>query len=573
MLRIFSTILIFSVTCRLFSQLGIMSSQIGYDSGDQNRIIIRSDNCSYLTPSATFSLTDADENIVYSGKVQPWGMKWGSYWWIADFTAYDKNGIYQVIVRDRNLSLKGDPVVIGNNILWSKCFHVMAFDNLNTRSQQARTGKGWKDCGSDLQEFSSHVVTIDALCDILETGAGIISAEEKILLEKQILKGSDYLVHLQDKAKLLGLGDGSVIHEDRQTDVVTGNVAKAAMIFARMSRMLNKNYPDLSLDFIDRSKRAFQWIEKNGPVVNAEEQLFYASVHGAPAGSVPPKDQWMTQDLLMMLRASVELYRAGESSYKSKAVSYADHIIKRQVPQSENEDGLYGHFYTYDNYASFGGVKFTEKADIHCGAWSKEGRIYNKGGHYPHYLIPVIDMIKLWPDHKDTKRWRKMLSDFAYGYFLPACKRSPFLILPAGYYRNEGLLFFQSWYHAHNKIYALSASQALEFGKFFGDTAFRAIAVGNLQWIAGLNCGLKDDETSGFLPVSMISGIGLRSKGSWTGIPGSVCNGFSAGKQFRIKPASATNDKPVYFNDEDYIAHTLPYVAALSRLVAYKQNL
>jgi len=29
------------------------------------------------------------------------------------------------------------------------------------QSLLAQTGKGWKDCGSDLQEFSSHVVVID----------------------------------------------------------------------------------------------------------------------------------------------------------------------------------------------------------------------------------------------------------------------------------------------------------------------------------------------------------------------------------------------------------------------------
>jgi hypothetical protein len=110
---------------------------------------------------------------------------------------------------------------------------------------------------------------------------------------------------------------------------------------------------------------------------------------------------------------------------------------------------------------------------------------------------------------------------------------------------------------------------ALEFQRFFNDDQFKKIAVGNLQWIAGLNCGILDDDTSKYLPVSMISGIGARYRGSWTNIPGSVCNGFSAGKQFRISPPSAGNDKPVFFNDEDYIAHTIPYIAALIRLESY----
>lgn len=560
---IFAIIFMVSLT-PVSGQTGILSSQIGYDRGDLIRVIVRNDKPDFLSEDARFSVIDS------KGKLKPWGNKWNSNWWVTEITDIQEPGKYKVIVEDKNQILTSDTIEVGENILLSKCFHTIAFDNLKTRSEQARTGKGWKDCGSDLQEFSSHVVAVDALCDVLEIGVGFTTPEERRLLLEQILIGSEYLTHLQDKAKSLGLGDGCVIHEDRQTDVVTGNVEKAAMIFARVSRLIRITNAELSNEFLERSKRAFIWIEKNGPIVNQEEQLFFPLIHGAPSGALPPNDQWMTRDLVMMLRASVELFRAGENGYKKKAINYAKIIIDRQVPESDSEGGLFGHFYTYEDYTPFGGIRFTEKADIHCGAWSKEGRIYNKGGHYPHYLIPMLEMLKLWPDHKDAPIWKQCLQNFAYGYFIPACNQSPFLILPAGYYQNEGLLYFGSWYHGHNKIYAFAASLALEFQKFFKDDQFRAIAVGNIQWIAGLNTGLKDDDTSKYLPVSMIAGKGGRYSGSWTGIPGSICNGFSAGKQFSVTPASAENDMPVYFNDEDYIAHTVPYLAALTRFKAYK---
>jgi hypothetical protein len=557
----------------LLAKAGVLSSQIGYDLGDPMRAMVLSNRADYLSPDATFILVDSHGAAVLKGALQEWGEQWGCHWWVTDFSRLQNEGTYTLHVKDgqRDL-LTSDPIKVGRRVLWSKCYRIIAFDYLKTRAEQARTGKGWRDCGSDLQEFSSHAVAVDGLCDVLEVGAKLITPEDRELLVDQVLIGCEYLAHLQDKAKALGLGDGAVVHEDRQKDVVTGNVAKAATVSARVARLLEPQHPERSAEYLSRARRAFTWIEKHGPVVNAEEQTFFSPVHGAPAGSVPPKDQWMTRDLVMMARASVELCRAGRAEYKTKAVHYADLVMRRQVPPTQREGDFYGHFYTYDNYASFGGARFTEKANIHCGAWSAEGRIYNKGGHYPHYLIAWFDMLRLWPDHPDANRWRQCLHDFAYGYFLPACQRSPFLILPAGYDRDEGLLYFGSWYHAHNNIYAFAASLALEFDRFFHDDRFRKIAVGNLQWIAGLNCGLEEGQPARYVPVSMIAGIGARSRGSWTRIPGSICNGFSASKQFKIAPASAAEDVPRFFDDEAYIAHSLPYLAALTRLEAYRKE-
>ena len=60
------------------------------------------------------------------------------------------------------------------------------------------------------------------------------------------------------------------------------------------------------------------------------------------------------------------------------------------------------------------------------------------------------------------------------------------------------------------------------------------------------------------------------SRGSWTKIPGSVCNGFSPSKQFRIAPAAASTDRPSHFDDEAYIAHSVPFLAAVARLEEYR---
>ena len=157
----------------------------------------------------------------------------------------------------------------------------------------------------------------------------LTTPDEQRLLRAQILRGGEYMAHLQDKAGSLGLGDVAVAHEDRQKDVVTGNVAKAAASFARAARSLGQRHANKKAEYLSRAKRAFAWIKKHGPIID-------------------------------------------------------------------------------DDYSSFSGVRFSEKANIHCGAWSKDGRIYNKG-----------------------------------------------------------LLYFGSWYHGHNNIYAFAASLALEFDRLF----------------------------------------------------------------------------------------------------------
>jgi len=70
------------------------------------------------------------------GPVQEWGAKWGSYWWIAYFSALDRDGIYTIKVTDAEKTiLTSDPVVIRKNALWSNCFKTIAFDFLEKKKR------------------------------------------------------------------------------------------------------------------------------------------------------------------------------------------------------------------------------------------------------------------------------------------------------------------------------------------------------------------------------------------------------------------------------------------------------
>lgn len=550
----------------------MLSSQIGYEPGEPIRVMVRTDRSDELQADTRFELMAPDGKPIHEGKVMAAGEKWGAHWWRIEVPKSTQPGEYRIhLLHGPDQHITSDPISIQPGTRWNQCFETIAFDFLETRAKLARTGKGWKDCGSDLQELSSHVVTIDSLCDILEKCPDLTDATRKQRITTQIVRGMEYVAMLQDRARELDLGDGPVVHESRQTDLTTGNIIKAAMIFARCSRLLKESNPRLAEDYLSRSLRAYRWITEKGPIIPTEEPIFFAPVHGAPKGSRPPVGQWMTRDLLMLTRAALELHKAGLSEFQEHAHRHARAVMKRQISKADAEGGFYGHFWLYDDFSSFGGTKFSEKAVIHCGAWSKEGRIYHKGGHYPHHLIPLIEMLNLWPNHSDAPAWKQCIRDFAYGYFLPACRTSPFLILPNGYYHGAGIQHFGSWYHGQSSMYSLAAILALEFEHLFKEPVFHDLAVANVQWVAGLNCGWSKERGGPILAYSMVEGIGHRSWKGWSGIKGSTINGFSASPQFKIHAVDAAKDQPAFFDNEDYIAHSLPLLSACARLESLRR--
>jgi hypothetical protein len=285
--------------------------------------------------------------------------------------------------------------------------------------------------------------------------------------------------------------------------------------------------------------------------VEQADDGFDPIAHGAPAGFIRPAE-WMTRDLVTLLACAVELTRAGESRTLDVAARYAREIMSRQITPKENEGGYHGHFRTYAS------ARFSEKAWIH------HHMGYDAGGTFPHYLIPLIEIARLWPEHPEAPEWRRTVKDFAYGYFLPACQGNPFRLLPTGYFSGQGLLTFSGLWHGINGAYGSAAALALELERFTGDVRFRSIAIGNMQWIAGLNSGIS--ESGEYRSKSMIYGIGDEFIGGWTKIPGSICNGFESDPQFTFTTPRAQEDGPFYSTDEDWITHTGGWLSALGRL-------
>jgi hypothetical protein len=545
---------------------GLLYSQIGYDCHDPKRALIRSTAASFPGEGITINLKKTGSSLIcHRGKVSYWGEKWNSFWWVLDFSDLDEPGEYELIVKRKKENLfEGQILSIGDSLLWNKTIDSVALDQFEKRADLAPHGKtGWKDCGANMKEANSHATTVIGMCDLLGLGfENYLTEDQQSRLVRQIINGCDYLALCQDKAEDIGFDKGSIIHEiPNNMILIPGDTAQSVVAFAYASRLLTARNYDKSREYLARAVSAYNYLIEHGHPYGANG--FSRSNHGAPDNySVP--DEFMTRDLFMMLWGGYELCLTGQLKYKEKVVELARTIHGRQISKEEGEGEFYGHFRTFDRSS------FSEKANVHHHVG------HDTGGTFPFYLVPLVDMARNWYDHEDNSLWRSMIEDFVYGFFIPACKENPFFLIPEGYFTNEGILNFCGPWHGINTTIAFGASLAAKLEGFLGEPVLRDIAIGNLQWIAGLNSGVTRDSFKScvkwkghvdegvFEPVSQIVGIGRKTVECWTGIRGTIPNGFSANPQFRltVEPLRK-NDGPFLYTDEDWIPHSAGWISAL----------
>jgi len=542
---------------------GLLYSRIGYDCKDPKRALVRSTDRAYLRDNAWFEIAPAaGGEALYAGRAAYWGEKWKSHWWEIDFSALDTEGEYRIRIPHSAIEVS-DPIKIGRSVLWDETVTLVALEQMEAREALARNRRGWKDCGSVWREANSHAATVIGLCDLLALGFQWLEDRDVSRLARQLTVGCDYLAQCQDKAEQCGFPSGAVVHEiPNHMFVIPGDVAQSAVAFGYASRLLTDRDPGRSADYLKRAILAVDYLLRDAKPYGPAG--FSHWNHGAPEDFDVP-EQFMTRDLLMMLWGAVELWASGQTRYQQDAVRLARRIIRRQVHEEHSEGGYYGHFYTFD------GGGFTEKANIHHHVG------HDTGGSFPYYITPLIDMLSRWYDHPDAPLWREAVRKFAYGFLKPACMENPFRLIPAGYYANEGILNFCGPWHGINTSIAFGSALASRLEAMFGDRAFREIATGNLQWIAGLHAGITKESLAGSLfwkadipegvalPYSQIQGAGHRQTGNWSGIVGSIPNGFSVNPQFELKvKPSAEADAPLLYTDEDWIPHGAGWVSALA---------
>jgi hypothetical protein len=555
---------------------GLLFSQVGYEIGLPVRVVVRLPKKEMLSSNAECQLVSDAARVKTACSY--WGEIWGSHWWIAEFKDIKTAGTWQVQVLDAGKVVFADEgLKTGKRTLWNQTVVLSSVDMLERRAHFTKVGAGWQDAGSLWVESPAQSGMIISLEDLLEKSRDRFDQAFVDRLEKQITVGCDYLVMTQKKAKELGYADGSFTHDlhGHEHDILPNDANKAVVALMRAHRLLSDKYAGKKKAYLEAGEKAFNWLTTDAkPMGNHGFEVFQ---RGIPLDAQIPKDEWVTRDLVMMTWAALEKWKVDKSeAAKEKTIEYAQRVMDRQISRDQPERGFYGHFYEFTS------MKHSESAWIHGIVPSPEGSQFgaDMGGFYPNYLVPVIDMLQLWPDHEDAEKWKSMLADFTEGYLKPACNANPFKLIPLGIYGEEGPIWFCATFHGSNAMYGFTAALALELSELLGDEDLKDIAYGNLQWIAGLNGGITSagvkkgcvvfstEIPDGVaLPASMICHIGDRWAGTWFQTRGVVCNGFSVGEQFKYDtPAKKENDGPFSLTDEDWIPHSAGWITGLIRL-------
>lgn len=552
---------------------GLLFSQIGYEFGWPVRVIVRLPKKELMDGQPLCRLAGNNTEKSYQTAFNYHSEIWGSHWWVADFIEIAEEGSWTVeVVNMGETVFRAEGLKVGKNILWNSTVELGAADMPERRVHFTKVGAGWQDAGTLWVESPAQSAMVISLCELLENKAAAISHELKKRIYKQITVGCDYFVMLEAKARELGFPKGAQSHDlhGHETDILPNDTMKTVIALAKAVRLLPEEFAEKKKKYETTAIDSYKWIiEKAIPMGDKGLSRFQ---RGIAEDTVIPDSEWQTRDLITLCWAAIELWKNGNEEAGKKAVELATEIMARQIPQDKAEMGYFGHFIEYPS------LKHSEKSWIHGIVNNKFGA--DIGGIYPNYLMPLIELGKLMPDHPDAPKWKETLRCFAYNYLIPVCQKNPFYLVPQGIFGNEGPIWFCGTFHGTNAIYGYTAALAFELGELFNEIKLKEIAYGNLQWLAGLNSGITRENVAtgcviystdipegAALPASMICGVGNRWAGTWFQTRGVICNGFSTGKQFVYDTAPVkANDGPHSFTDEDWIPHTAAWLTGLMRI-------
>ena len=132
---------------------GLLISQVGYDLHASMRAVYRGG----LPDGVFFSLNDLGGATILDGSMQYWGNCWNSDWWVSDFSELKRPGEYTLTISSGGNSIaSSSPFKVGEYLLWSETAIAIGIEQLEHRTELARFGNGWKECGADAREIGSH---------------------------------------------------------------------------------------------------------------------------------------------------------------------------------------------------------------------------------------------------------------------------------------------------------------------------------------------------------------------------------------------------------------------------------
>ncbi len=555
---------------------GMLYSQLGYEPGLPIRIIMRLPKKELLPENSECHLIPTDNKNVYKTECIYWGEIWKSHWWVAEIPATEEGEWNVEIISDGKTIFRDSGLKVQKDILWNSTIEWSSVDMLERRRHFTGVGAGWQDAGTLWVESPAQSAMIISLEELLEKKKEIFDNQFSDRIYTQITVGCDYLVMTQEKAEELGFPKGSMSHDlkGHEKDILPHDAMKAVVALAKAALLLPEKYAEKKQQYSDVAKKAFQWL-----TTSAKPMATFGYMkmqRGLPENAEIPNNEWPTRDLLMMCRASQEMVKLEIPGAEELSIEFARKVMARQIPKEKAESGFYGHFYEFES------TNHSEPSWTHGIVPAENGVEFgtDMGGVYPNYLIPVIELLKSHPEHEDAEKWKQTLTDFTYGYLIPSCEKNPFLIVPQGIFGKEGPVWFCGTFHGTNTIYGYTAGLALELAEILEEPKLKNIAYGNLQWLAGLNAGITQDNVKlgcvvystdlpegAAMPASMICHIGKRWAGTWFQTRGVICNGFSTGEQFKydVEPKKE-NDGPFSFTDEDWIPHSAGWLTGLMRL-------
>jgi len=607
-------------------QVSILSSQVGYHPAGQKRVVFRSalEKPARDPDGARFAVVVESGKEVHTGTIRRWGPKWGSHWWVADFTELERPGTYRVVVpdlADAHGEFAGDLFDIDRNVM-RRDLVTIAMDQLDARVEDTPEEPGrpalktWRDCASDwICEMGSMSITLHALADVHDFALDRLSPADRKRLKDQMGFGLNYVFNSRRRTTN-PLTDGFLEH-DLQARMRAPKTTKklffrnwhdqayAITALTRVFKIIRDHDPQKAAECLATAENLYQtcvrrpyhletdfvandigWdgLEQFPPVIPEHRQYierlgrFY---YGKPATWKFPS-QLRTKDKLAFLWACTLLHQiTDKKEYLDKAVEFADMAAERQFLDWEAPiEGTFGNFYEWDGDDAFM-LEYN-----HSHGWFM-------GNIEPTNLRGFMDLLRQLPDHPSAARWRNVIVTYAEHFARKSAELSPFGIYPVAVYRDPqygGVKFFQVILHGGTCLYGQIAKNLLEIGDFLGDSSFHALAEANLQFVVGLNPGFPNAyEETAWQPTSLLWGIGRRSfEGSARtthpvsaagtehklGPAGSGYNGFSSFGQFSEHSLADGPDTPkgilnpenkLYFN-EDYLPHSHGYVSGIARL-------
>ena len=568
----------------------LLYSQLGYYAQGEKQAFLRAPaaDAPDALAGAAFALRDKDGQAAYTGALQAWGERWRSRWWVADFSAFTQRGEYTL---DTPAGTSA-PFYIGEDALSAQGLRTVALEQLEERRQ--RGVPGWRDCGSEIRELSSMVITVLALADLWDNPALLPYDRDRLLAE--LRHGVEAILASQEHWPDDPERDGRFNHDAfRMTNYGTTDyhnwhdTAYALTALARVLPVLRETDPVLARACLCAAERAYanalrrpyhlesDFGQRSHPEIDYTQDDFAPMVHDIAGKLYGKPEGWRipttlrTKEKLVFAHACCLLYEeTGHPQYLDTAIAYADSACARQCRHRDDiaRDGE-GFFYEFEDDDEAFVVEFAHNHK------------FLMGNIEPVNLQALMKLARLLPDAPQVSTWLHTLHAYAHRYVKRTAALTPLSIYPQSVYSHPahgGVHFFGMVVHGFTCLYGMIACNLFALSDFLQDEELARLGERNLLFAVGRNPGFPNAyDATAWTCKSLIKGVGSNAFGGHHGLShvphGSAMNGFAISQFDASLKLGDLPDEPMgilkpdntYFFNEDYLPHSHGYVRGVAR--------